>query len=63
MPGGRYLASETGEPFVAIGDQPGTGFLDLPDSEIDAHFARMESFGETVARIDLDYGWPRHAAR
>jgi hypothetical protein len=57
MANGRYLETAAGEPFVPIGNQPGTGFLDLPDPDIDAHFARMEAAGENVARIDLDYGF------
>ena len=57
MANGRYLETAAGEPFVPIGNQPGTGFLDLPDAAIEAHFARMEAAGENVARIDLDYGY------
>jgi hypothetical protein len=53
--GGRYFMTEDGEPFVVIGHQPGTGFLDLAAAEMEEHFARMEKFGETVARIDYDY--------
>jgi hypothetical protein len=54
-PGGRCFATEDGEPFVPLGNQPGTGFLDQPDEIIDAHFARMEDCGETVVRLDFDY--------
>ncbi|MBI5482397.1 MAG: hypothetical protein HY906_26315 [Deltaproteobacteria bacterium] len=54
-PGGRYFATDDGRPFVPIGHQPGTGFLDLADTDIDAHFARMEAFGENLVRLDLDY--------
>ena len=54
-PNGRYLITDDGRPFIPIGNQPGTGFLDLSAHEIDAHFARMQRSGENVVRIDFDY--------
>ena len=60
-PSGRYFMTTDGRPFVPMGNQPGTGFMDFPDAEIEAHFARMEQYGETVARLDLDYFFPQSA--
>lgn len=54
---GRYFVTDDGRPFIPIGHQPGTGFLELPDVEIDRHFAKMEEYGETVARIDFDHAF------
>ncbi len=66
-PGGRYFQTADGKPFVPIGHQASAVLLDLPDGEIEAHFARMESYGENVMRLDFDNfigplnGGPRYA--
>ncbi|MBI5525241.1 MAG: hypothetical protein HY897_02825 [Deltaproteobacteria bacterium] len=59
-PGGRYFMTEDGKPFVPIGNQVASHFLDFEspvgwEAFIEEHLARMETYGENVLRIDLDY--------
>jgi hypothetical protein len=42
-PNGRYLITDDGRPFIPLGNQLGTGFLDLSAHEIDAHFAILRA--------------------
>ncbi|MBI5525906.1 MAG: hypothetical protein HY897_06185, partial [Deltaproteobacteria bacterium] len=58
-PSGRYLMTTDGKPFVPLGNQPdsNTYLFDWPDWEtaLEAHFQRMQVYGENTIRLDFDY--------
>lgn len=57
-PGGRYLMTTDGKPFVPIGNQPEEGFYDSwPDwkAALEAHLQRMVASKENTIRIPFDY--------
>jgi len=58
-PGGRYLMTSDGTPFVPLGNQPdsNTYLFSWPDWEaaLEAHLQRMQTYGENTLRLDFDY--------